>query len=264
MVAATQPRSSLAVTLGVWKALFLREAVDRVSRTRAAWLWVLLEPVVHIVFLMLLFAVFRVGVLGGLHVTVWIMVGLLGFFMFRHPAAAAASVLYNNQVLFAYRQVKPVDAVLVRAVLEGFIVTVIAACVLSATALYGLVSFPADPMLVIGGFFGLWLYGLGYMLMSSVAVIVVPEIGKALMLALLPLYLVSGVMFPLTVIPPQYRDLMLINPILHGVEITRAGFASHYEVLGDLSLAYLYGCALLAIFLGLALHRYFARRLASQ
>jgi capsular polysaccharide transport system permease protein len=264
MEAPAQPRSPLAVTLGVWNALFLREAVDRVSRQRAAWLWLLLEPVAHIVFLMVVFATFRVRVLSGIDVAVWIMVGLLGFFMFRRPAAQAATVLANNQVLFAYRQVKPVDAVLVRAVLEGFIMTVIAFILLAATALYGLVAFPADPMAVLGGFFGLWLYGLGYMLIASVAVVVLPELGKVLMLALLPLYLVSGVMFPVTLIPPPYRDWLLINPLLHGLEATRAGFAPDYQVVPEITIAYLYACALIAIFIGLALHRYSAKRLAAQ
>ncbi len=234
------------------------------SRQRAGWLWLLLEPVVHIVFLMGLFTMFRVRVLGGIDVAVWIMVGLLAFFVFRRPAAQAASVLANNQVLFSYRQVKPVDAVLVRAVLEGVLMAVIAIILFAATALYGVLSFPADPMAVVGGFFGLWLYGLGYMLITSAAIVVQPELGRVMILALLPLYLVSGVMFPLTIIPPPYRDWLLINPVLHGVEATRAGFATHYQVSSELSIAYLYGCALIAIFLGLALHRYFARRLAAQ
>ena len=264
MAAATHTRSPFAVTLDVWNALFLREAVERVSRQRAAWLWLLLEPVVHIVFIMVVFATFRVRVVAGMHVAVWVMVGLLAFFIFRRPAAQAATVLANNQVLFSYRQVKPVDAVLVRAVLEGFIMTVIAIVLFFATGLYGIFNFPANPMVVLGGFLGLWLYGLGYMLIASVAVVVLPELGKLLMLTLLPLYLVSGVMFPLTVIPPEYRDWLLINPIAHGVEVTRAGFATNYEVLPGISLTYLYVCSLIAIFLGLALHRYFARRLAAQ
>ena len=264
MTTSPLPRSSLAITLSVWNALFLREALDRVSRQRAGWLWLLLEPVVHIVFLMAVFTVFRVKVVAGIDVAVWIMIGLLAFFIFRRPAAQAASVFAANQVLFTYRQVKPVDAVLVRAVLEGFLMTIITVILLGATALYGLDVVPADPMAALGGFFGLWLYGLGYMLIGSMAVVVQPELGRALMLALLPLYLVSGVMFPLTVIPPQYRDWLLINPILHGIEVTRAGFGTTYEVLPGVSLEYLYGCSLISIFLGLALHRYFARRLAAQ
>jgi len=35
----------LRVTFSVWKAMFLREAVARLSAGRAAWLWLLLEPV---------------------------------------------------------------------------------------------------------------------------------------------------------------------------------------------------------------------------
>lgn len=264
MSISSQLRSPVAVTLGVWKALFLREAVDRFSRQRAAWLWLFLEPVAHIVFLMFVFATFKVRVLSGITVAVWIMVGLLAFFMFRRPAAQAATVLANNQVLFSYRQVKPVDAVLVRSVLEGFIMTVIVFILLGITALYGLASLPSQPMLVVAGFLGLWLYGLGYMLIASVMMVVQPELGRVLMLALLPLYLVSGVMFPLSVIPASYRDWLLINPILHGIEATRTGFTTHGKLPPDVSVVYLFGCALIAIFLGLALHRYFARRLAAQ
>jgi capsular polysaccharide transport system permease protein len=71
-------------------------------------------------------------------------------------------------------------------------------------------------------------------------------------------------MFPVTLIPPPYRDWLLINPLLHGLEATRAGFAPDYQVVPEITIAYLYACALIAIFIGLALHRYSAKRLAAQ
>jgi len=53
------------------------------------------------------------------------MVGLLAFFMFRRTATQTRNAVSSNQALFAYRQVKPVDPVLVRAGLEGFLMVVI-------------------------------------------------------------------------------------------------------------------------------------------
>ena len=72
-------RSAVGVTLSVWKALFLREAVHRLFNRRAAWVWLLLEPIVHIVFLMFLFAVVRLRSIGGIDTALWLMVGMLAF-----------------------------------------------------------------------------------------------------------------------------------------------------------------------------------------
>ena len=46
-------RTPPAVTLAGWKALFLREAVNRLARERGAWFWLLVEPVIHVASLLL-------------------------------------------------------------------------------------------------------------------------------------------------------------------------------------------------------------------
>jgi capsular polysaccharide transport system permease protein len=59
-MSADNARSSASITLSVWNAIFLREAVSRVSGGRAAWVWLLLEPVAHLtVLLVVLSALFR-------------------------------------------------------------------------------------------------------------------------------------------------------------------------------------------------------------
>ena len=86
-------RSPLSITLGVWYALFLREALTRVSRQRVAWVWVLLEPVAHIIFLVIMMMTIRMRVIGGIDTPLWLMVGLLSFFVFRRPAQQAVNAL---------------------------------------------------------------------------------------------------------------------------------------------------------------------------
>jgi hypothetical protein len=53
------PRNPLAITFDVWRAIFLREALDRLFDMRAAWFWLLMEPVMHIGFITALFTVVR-------------------------------------------------------------------------------------------------------------------------------------------------------------------------------------------------------------
>jgi len=264
MAATRTFRAPIDVTLSVWKALFLREAVNRLSRERAAWLWLLVEPVMHIVFLMFIFTVIRLRVVGGIDTAVWIMVGLLPFFMFRRPAQQGMNAVGANQALFTYRQVKPVDTVLVRASLEGFLMILVAVILLFGACLYGLDVVPADPLAVLKAFFALWLVALGFALIASVAREMVPELGRFIGMMLRPLYFFSGVIFPLERIPQPYREWLMLNPVAHGVEATRLGFAPHYKAVPETSFAYMYGFALIAIFLGLALHRRFAIRLVTQ
>ena len=261
---ASTSRSAISTTFVTWKALFLREAVNRLSSRRAAWVWVLFEPLSHIVFLMFMFTAVRVRTVSGIDAGIWIMVGMLAFFMFKRTSIQTMHAIGANKALFAYRQVKPVDTVLVRAGLEGFLMILVAVILLAAAGLLGLPSIPADPLAVLVSIFGLWLVGLGFGLVASVAIGLIPELEVIVGLLMMPLYFISGVMIPITAVPQPYRDYLLLNPLVHGVETARSGFAPYYHAAPELSMNYLYGFALITIFLGMALHRRFARNLVAQ
>lgn len=257
-------RTVVAVTVSVWKALFLREAIHRLFGGRAAWVWLLFEPVVHIVFMMLVFTFIRMRVVGGIDTAVWLMIGMLAFFMFKRTGTQAMNAVGANQALFAYRQVKPVDTVLTRAGLEGFLMILVAVILFTGAVLVGLDIVPADPLAVLEAFFGLWLVGLSFGLIASVAKELVPELGNLIGFLMPPLYLMSGVIFPITMIPNPYREWLMLNPVAHGVEATRLGFAPYYQAVPELDIGYIYQFTLVAIFLGLALHVRFAARLTTK
>ncbi|MDB5750658.1 MAG: transporter [Ramlibacter sp.] len=259
-----EKRTPFAITLAVWKALFLREALGRMFSSRGAWFWLFAEPAFHVAYLMVLFGVIRVSTVGGIEKVVWILVGLLAFFAFRRTADQVINALSANRALYTYRQVKPADTVLVRGFLEAFLLAITAAIVLAGAALIGYDVVPTDPLSVLEAFFGLWLVGLGVGLIVSVVADMVPELGRIFRLMMMPMYLLSGVMFPISVVPQPYRDWLLLNPVAHGLEAARLGFASNYHAVPGLSIPYLYGFALVSMFIGLLLHRRFASRLVSQ
>jgi capsular polysaccharide transport system permease protein len=211
-----------------------------------------------------IFSVVRVRSVGGIDTVTWIMVGLLSFFMFRRTATQAMNAIKANKALFTYRQVKPVDAVLVRSILEGFLVSIVATILLIGAALLGHKVIPDDPLYMLSAFLALWLFGLGFGLIGAVVSELVPEFGKIVGFIMMPMYLVSGVMFPISTVPLPYRAWLLANPVAHGLEAARLGFAVHYHAAPEMDIFYLYYSALVSVFFGLVLHRRFALRLATQ
>lgn len=113
------PRSSLAVTLSVWRALMLREALSRLFATRISWAWLLFEPVFHVAYLLLLYGAAHVHSIGNLDTPIWIMVGIQAYFLFRKTADQVAGAAADNGALFAYRQVRPIDTLIARAARRG-------------------------------------------------------------------------------------------------------------------------------------------------
>lgn len=257
-------RSSLSIACSTWKALFLREAVKRISAQRAAWIWVLFEPLSHITFIVVLYSTVRVHTIGGIDTVIWIVAGMLPFFAFRRTTVQCLNAISANRALFAYRQVKPIDTVLVRAVVEGFLMLLVSIILLAGIQLFHQDVFPADALAVLEGSFGLWLLGIGLGLVFSVAVELVPEFERVIGVAMYPLYLLSGVMFPIAGVPLPFRDWLALNPIVHGLEAVRVGFSPYYHTVPGLQIGYLYGIALVAVFLGLALHVRFADRMVME
>lgn len=259
-----RPRSPLAVTLAVWRAIFLREALDRLFDMRAAWFWLLMEPVLHIAFITFIFTVIRMRTVGGIDVTVWIIVGMLAFFTFRRTAVQVMHAVDSNKPLFAYRQVKPFDTSIVRGGLEAFLILMVAMVILTAAAFLGHDVFPDDPLQVLVTIFGLWLFGVGYGLVASVLMALVPETEHILKIVMMPLYLISGVIMPISAVPQPYRDLLLINPLVHGLELVRQGFSTYYHMVPGVSMGYLYMWGIVSFFLGLVLYRRFALQLVMK
>ena len=71
----------------------------------------------------------------------------------------------DNKAMFVYRQVRPVDAVIVRAALDGFLNLLIGLIALAVLALLGRNVILDNPLLVMAAVLGIWLLGLGFGLM---------------------------------------------------------------------------------------------------
>lgn len=250
-------------TLYVWQALFLREALDRFFGSRAGWAWLIIEPAAHMAFFSVVWGIMRRNSMGGIDISMWIILGMLSFFLFQKTAVQGLHALDCNKAFFAFRQVRPFDVTLVRASVEAFSYFLISAFILSVAAMLGLDVIPDAPLTALAAAAGLWLFGLGYGLVTSVCMRLVPDSGHIFQIMMMPLYFISGVIMPLINIPLPYRDWLLWNPLVHGLELVRLGFFSNYHTL-NVSFGYLYAWVLVALALGMALYRVLETRLVTQ
>jgi capsular polysaccharide transport system permease protein len=170
----------------------------------------------------------------------------------------------SNSALFTYRQVLPVDTVLVRAVLEALLVSISGLFLFTGLGFLGYKVLPDDFLQVFVALVMMWFAGTGLGLTLSVAGVLLPEIAKVTEMLFRPLYFLSAVMYPPSAIPPAYQDWLLVNPLIHGIEAFRTGFFSQYHTIPGVSTAYIAAFAASTMCLGLALHVRFAKRIMAQ
>ncbi|MDX1357110.1 MAG: ABC transporter permease, partial [Halomonas venusta] len=169
-----------------------------------------------------------------------------------------------NKALFAYRQVQPIDPVLVRNFLEGTLRSLVFLIFIGGGLMLGLDLYPDNAIRVMAAWLSLWSLGLGLGLVTSVAATLVPEIGIVVRMISLPLLIISGVILPLNSLPHWLLEYLMLNPIPHGLETLRLGFFENYEVVHGTSMLYMWLFTLTLISLGLLMHLRFVDQLKAK
>ena len=259
-------RTPWQVTWRVWYALYIREAVARVVGERFSWFWMLAEPIAFVL-VMVWLRLFVMGMdrfLPNAEFIPWLIIGLLGFFLFRELMDRSVGAVAANKGLFAYRQVKPIDPVLIRCTLEGILKTFILGIFIVGGLFLGLGMWGDDMITLTWAWLSIWALGLGIGLSVSALSGLVPEIGKVIKMLSLPLLLLSGVIIPLSFLPHNVVYYLMFNPIAHGLELLRQAFFDGYRVVPQTSWLYLWYWNLGSILLGLLLHLRFEGRLKAR
>ncbi|MGY6027800.1 ABC transporter permease [Phytobacter sp. AG2a] len=247
-------RSGLEVQQAAVKALFLREIKTRFGKYRLGYLWALLEPTAHLMVLLTIFGFIMHRTMPDISFPVFLLNGLIPYFMFSNIAIRSISAIESNLGLFNYRPVKPIDTIISRALLETLIYSAVYIVLMLVVRLFGEEYTITSILNLIATWGLLIIFSFGVGLIFMVLGRSFPESEKFLPILIKPLYFISCVMFPLHAIPKEYWPYLLWNPLIHVVELSREAVFSGYVSEG-VSLNYLALCALVVLFLGLALYR---------
>uniref|UniRef100_UPI0040486D6C ABC transporter permease n=1 Tax=Orrella sp. TaxID=1921583 RepID=UPI0040486D6C len=249
-------RSPWQISQAVWYALILREIQTMFLSRRFGAFWVLAEPIAHITVMMSIFSFIRDRMIPGVPFALWLLAGLVPFFMMRGIIFGLMGAVSANQSLFTYRQVKPFDTYIARCTVQ--VMTNAAVYLILGFGLvfffqYAIPVYQPLQMMVSLAVMVFFAFGLG--VVFSLLTHAVPDIAPVLRLVFFPLYLLSGVIFPIRWVPQPYYDWLLWNPFLHLIDMFRQYSFEHYTPLPGVNLQYPAQCALVALFIAALAYR---------
>lgn len=256
-------RTPWQVTKSVWWAMYVRETLQRTMADRLGWFWLFFQPAIIVVVFVYIrvYIMGRVKTIAGAEFIPWIIVGLLAFQVYRETVMRSLGSIESNRSLFSYRQVKPSDPVFVRCFIEGTLNSFVFLLFILASLLLEFSLIPYNPIGALLVWVSMWLLGFGGALIVSASSILIPETKKIMPVIMMPLLLISGVIFPLNFLPAEMLHYLLYNPLVHGIEIIRSYFFIHYQPVKGVSFMYFYSWVLGALALGLILHLRYEKRL---
>lgn len=258
-------RTPWQVTRSVWYAMFMREALSRTMGDRMGWFWMIFEPAAFVGIMVAVRSFIRGDrLIVNAEFIPWLIAGLMGFTLVREGMLRGMGAIDANKALFAYRQVQPVDPVLVRNFLEGSLRSFVFLIFIAGGLMLGLDMYPDNAIRTMAAWLSLWSLGLGLGLVASVAASLVPEVGKVIRMLSLPLLIISGVILPLNNLPHWLLKYLMLNPIPHGLEMLRLGFFGKYQVVHGTSMLYFYLFTFTLIAIGLIMHLRFVDRLKAN
>lgn len=253
-------RSATRITLSVLLALVLREMRGRFGAHRLGAFWLLFEPIAHVLVMVAIFTLVRGRSIPGVEFPVFLVSGVVPFILMKNIVLRTMEAVSSNKALFSYRQIKPFDTVVARAVVEFFLAACVYLIILFVLGFWG--GFDVSihhPLEWIGTMVVCVMLSFSLGLIFCIVGEAMPEAKTIFRLIFLPLYFISAVVVPIWLIPADVMPWLLWNPFMHVIDEFRSAVFEHYPVIRGINLIYPGTFAAVSLFIGLGLYR--ARRL---
>lgn len=204
-------------------ALMLRELTTRFGRENIGFLWVMVEPLLFAGLIAIFWRVSKGPTDYGVDIVAFVVSGYVPMVMFRSVVNRAVSSFTANGSLMYHRQIKILDIILVRFLIE--LIGHMMAYLFIAVALitFGFFPIPYDLGFLLLG----WAY---FSLFSlSVALVVAPlsemseVIEKIVPVTNYMMVPFSGAFFLVGSLAPAAANIVLYSPPVHGMEMMRLG-----------------------------------------
>lgn len=260
---ATESTPSLVHCLGIQRrvlfALLMREIITRFGRENLGVLWLVGEPMLFTL------GVATLWTAAGLHhgspipIVAFAVTGYSSVLMWRNSANRSGGAIAQNKPLLFHRNVRVIDVLLTRTALEIGGATSSFVVLSALFTFIGWMPLPDDPLKVVLGWLMLAWFGasLAFLIGAGTAFSdVIERLWHPTAYLLFPL---SGAAFMVDWLPVGMQKFVLLLPMVHGVEMLRAGYfgnvvPTHYDV------GYMASCCLVMSLGGLYLVHQASRR----
>ena len=244
-------------------ALMIRELVTRFGRENIGFLWIMVEPLLFAVLVGFIWRYMKGPEEHGVSIIAFVATGYLPMVFFRNAVLRVVKIFAANSGLMYHRQVKILDFVFVRVLIErigAMMAYIFIACILMAVKEFPV---PSDLGALIAGWF---LYSL---FVFSLCLVMAPlsEMSDVLE-KLMPVvtYITipfSGAFNMISWLAPGAQKAVYYSPFVHGMEMMRYGiFGDRVNAQWDVSVPL--AASLILMLIGLALCRHVRRDLVVE
>lgn len=209
----------------IW-ALVLRETVTRFGREGLGMLWIIGEPAMFIIGVMIIFSVAAdgVGYAGGVTVAEYLAVSYPTLLFWRNGTGRVVKALDVNRALLHHRQIRPIDIIYARIILEFSSGIAVFFVLFPLCIVVGICHAPANWFIMCLGYLMIIWFSFAFvMIMAALSDLseTVEKISHIVLYLMLPF---SGVFLPTYAVPEPYRGYLLYFPLVDAVGYFHRGY----------------------------------------
>lgn len=226
---------SLQIQRRVLHALLMREVITRFGRDNLGVLWLVAEPMLFTLGVAALWTAVGMQHGSSLPIIAFAITGYSSVLLWRNCATRSAMAIENNKGLLFHRNVRVIDVFLTRILLEVSGATGSFIFLSAWFTWIGWMDLPSDPLRVVFGWLMLSWFGASIALIIGAGTAFSPIAERLWHPAAYLLFPISGAAFMVEWLPPEFQQLVLALPMVHGVELLRDGYfgyavRTHYDV----------------------------------
>lgn len=214
---------SLAIQRRVISALLLREILTRYGRHNIGFLWLFIEPMMFSVGITILWTYMQFSK-GSVPVAGFALTGYSSLVLWRNTVNKMTGAAASNKGLLYHQQVKILDIVLARSVLEFASVTTSLVFLTIVFQQLRLIEMPVDPLTAVIGWLYLMWFVFGVGMIAAYLGTVSELFDRIWHIALYITMPFTGALSMIAWLPPEAQHILLFSPMVNAVEMLREGY----------------------------------------
>jgi capsular polysaccharide transport system permease protein len=207
----------------IW-ALVMREAMTMYGREGLGVLWVIAEPAMFIIGVMVIFSYLDHGYKNGVSTAEWFAVSYPTLLFWRNGTGRVVKAIEVNRSLLHHQNIRPIDIIYARIILVFSSGAAAFFTLYPIFTFLGITHLPANWYAFGTGFLLIIWFSFAFvMIMAALAELseTIERTSHIILYLMLPF---CGVFFPLYVVPEPYREYLMYFPLIDAVEYFHHGY----------------------------------------
>ena len=207
----------------IW-ALMLRETVTRFGREGLGMLWMIAEPALFVIGVMIIFSFIDSGYPYGISPAEWLAVSYPTLLFWRNGTGRVTGAINVNRALLHHQPIRPMDIIYSRILLEFSSSMAVFLFLFPIFIVAGICHIPSSILTMALGYLLIIWFSFGFVLIMAGLAELSETIEKTSHIILYLMLPFCGVFIPTFMVPEPYRSYLLYWPLIDAVDYFHHGY----------------------------------------